>query len=155
MPVTDAERLRAAGHKVVLAQGEYPLIFNFGALLQLEKDLGGFSGINRAVRRWAPKPAKKNGSSDDPINLHEIRAFLVAGLSHVPLTADEVVGGVLLSEINNYIVAIDQAIGESFSPAPKDGQGNVMGEGQTSSNGTSSTTSPQSATDAATTTSGG
>lgn len=152
MPVTDAERLRAAGHVVKLADGEYPLVYDFGALLLLEQEVGGLAGINRIIESWTTPTGKK--APDNPVKLAELRTMLAAGLAHVPLTAAEVVRGFLLSNLGDYMSAIDLALAEAFLPAV-DGQGNGRSEEATSSNGTRSTSSPQSDMAEATATSGG
>lgn len=159
MPVTDAERLRAAGYVVKLANGEFPLVYDFAALLQLEQPLGGLAGITRVLLTWmepgAPtKKANGKATPENHVKLEDLRAFMAAGLAHVPLTPDEVVRGFLLSEINSYLLAVTDAVNEAFLPAT-DGQGNGKGEGSSISNGQSSTTSPQSGTDVLTTSSGG
>lgn len=148
MPVSDAERLRAAGHVVTLAAGDFPLIYDFGGLLLLEQDLGSLNAIGSAVQRWV-KAGKGGG-----VKLSELRAFMVAGLAHVPLTASEVVGGMLLSNLQAYQLAVLAAIDEAFPAPGKDGQGNGQSGEATGSNGTSSTSSPQSDTAVPVTTSG-
>lgn len=154
MPATDAERLRAAGHVVTLASGTYPLIFDFGALLLLEQDFGGLSGISAVLQAWGTPPKKTNGKKPaDAVKMSELRSFMVAGLAHVPLTADEVVRGFLLSNVKSYLTAVDKAMDEAFLPLV-DGPGNGQSEGATASNGETSTSSPQSATAAPVTTSG-
>ncbi len=149
MPATDAERLRAAGHTVQLADGEYPLVYDFAALLQLEKAFGGLAGIAGVIKRW------QSSGDEYEFNLADLQPFLVCGLAHVPLASDAVVRGFLLSQTNQYQMAILLAIDEAFPTPSQDGQGNGQSEVVKPSNGTSSTTSPLSDTASLTPTSGG
>jgi len=154
MPVSDAERLRAAGHVVTLASGTYPLIYDFGALLLLEQDFGGLMGISAVLQAWGTPPKTNGKKPVDAVKMSELRSFLVAGLSHVPLTADEVVRGFLLSNVKEYLSVVDKAMDEAFLPFV-DGQGNGRSEeATTASNGETSTSSPQSDMAALVTTSG-
>jgi len=153
MPATDAERLRAAGHVVTLASGTYPLIYDFGALLLLEQDFGGLMGISAVLQAWGTPPKTNGKKPVDAVKMSELRSFMVAGLAHVPLTAEEVVRGFLLSNVKSYLTAVDRAMDEAFLPLV-DGQGNGQSGEATASNGVTSTSSLQSDTAALVTTSG-
>ena len=135
---TDAERLRAAGHTVRLASGEYPLVFDFAAVLELEKDFGSVGAISRRLQWTGPVATT-------------INAFLRAGLRRENVTDLE--DQVVLGELKHYQEAIEAAVIEAFPPPPSDGQGNGSSPGQSSPGLTTTTTAP-SATDEAKATSG-
>lgn len=138
---TDAERLRAAGHKVTLADGEHTLVFDFEACLLLEQRFGGLAEINDRLGFRGSTP------------MADVLWFLAAGLAHEGLAEADVRPLLLTRELANYISAIVAAVDEAFPPVVD--QGKVEGEARTASNGTRSITSPLSATAGATPTSGG
>lgn len=139
---TDAERLRAAGHKVTLADGEQVLVFDFEACMLLEQRFGGLPEVNRRL--------KFSGDTA----MADVLGFLIAGLTHTGMDEDEVRSQVLVGELANYAAAIDAAITEAF-PEPNKGKARERGRAKRPSSGTSSTTSPPSPTAEALSSSGG
>lgn len=137
---TDAERLRAAGHIVRLASGEYPLVYDFAAVLELEKRLGSVGAITRRLSWKGPVATTIND-------------FLVAGLKRETLSEQEIQDNVLMDRLKEYQEAIEAAVIEAFPPPPSDGQGNGSSPG-TSSPGLTTTTTEPSVTDAVTMPSG-
>jgi hypothetical protein len=121
LSLTDAERLRAAGHTVKLeGHGELPLVFDLAAWLELEQRIGSILEVNRRIT-W-------HGNL-----MNDVLHFLTAGLLHSGLGEEEVRGSILLLEMPDYQQAIIQALAESL-PKPE------------GASGTSSTTSPLSDT---------
>ncbi len=137
---TDAERLLAAGHKAKLADGEHAVVFNFRALVVLEKRFGGLAEINRRL------------AFTGETAMADIAGFLAAGLAHEGLDEEVLEERILIAELVNYPAVINRAMTEAF-PEARPGKG--RGKAETASTGNSSTTSPPSATAEATTTSGG
>ena len=137
--VSDAERLRAAGHTVTLADQQVPLVYDFNAMLLLEKEWGSLPAISERLL-W---PA-------DGL-LASVQSFLAAGLAHLGITAEQVRQTILLGELKNYQHAVQSAIAEAFPTS----EGKAEGGETTGSTGTGSTTSPPSDTAEPTASSGG
>lgn len=140
MSISDAERLRAAGHTATLAGGDVvPLVYDFDAWLTLEQRFGSLAVINEMLRFDPSGPV-----------LDTIFTLLSVGLAHLGMTETELRPRLLMAERWRYRQAIEDAITESWvEPEGKD-----LEAAASASNGTSSTTSPPSVTDEATSSSG-